>query len=135
MATRWQLTVIALCMLLATPSARADIYRWGTGEVIPGTEGIEPEPGMQLDGMELQYADLSGLNLTGVNFNSSNLTEADLSRTVVTEATFWEATLTDARLTGAVVTGATHSTPIWVSHGSSFTRRPVSSRRTCKASG
>ena len=45
MATRWQLTVVALCMLLAISSAHADIYRWDNGEVIPGTEGIEPGPG------------------------------------------------------------------------------------------
>ena len=30
----------------------ADIYRWDTGEVIPGTEGIEPGPGVQLDHCE-----------------------------------------------------------------------------------
>ena len=39
MATRWQLIAVALCMLQARSSGNADIYRWDTGEVIPGTEG------------------------------------------------------------------------------------------------
>ena len=73
MATRWQLTVVALCTLLATSLAHADIYRWDTGEVIPGTEGIEPGPGVQLDHMDLEYASLDGLDLAGANFEASDL--------------------------------------------------------------
>ena len=65
MATRWQLTVVALCTLLAAPSAHGDIYNWMTGEVIPGTEGIEPGPGVQLHHMDLEYAYLDGTDLTG----------------------------------------------------------------------
>jgi hypothetical protein len=40
---------VVLGTLLATQSAsHADIYRWNTGEVIPGTERIKPGPGVQL---------------------------------------------------------------------------------------
>ena len=99
MASRWQLTVVALCTLLAASLAHADIYRWDTGEVIPGTEGIEPGPGVDLDHMDLRYAELSGsahaMDLTEANFEASNLTHASLGLS----------TLTDANLTGAVVTG------------------------------
>ena len=78
MATRWQLTVVALCTLLATSSAHADIYRWDTGEVIPGTEGIEPGPGVELDHMELEYANLREMDLTGADFEMSVLSRAEL---------------------------------------------------------
>ena len=40
MVPRGHITVVALCTLLVIPSAHADIYRWGTGEVIAGTEEI-----------------------------------------------------------------------------------------------
>ena len=97
MATRWQLTVVTLCMILAAPFAlHADIYRWDNGEVIPGTEGITPGPGVQLDYRELEHAELSRQDLTGSNFSFSNLTGADLQYS----------TLTNADLRGAVVTGA-----------------------------
>jgi len=58
---------------LATQVARADIYRWDTGEVIPGTEGIQPAPDVELSHLELQFADLRHLDLTGSRFISSNL--------------------------------------------------------------
>ena len=53
-------------LLLGTPfPVHADIYRWDTGKVIPGTEGIEPRRGMSLthwdtDDRNLRYADFSG---------------------------------------------------------------------------
>ena len=50
MATRRHVITAARCTLLASPSTNADIYRWDTGEVIPGTEGIEPGPGVRLVG-------------------------------------------------------------------------------------
>ena len=56
---------ILLLAGLCAATANADIYRWDTGEVIPGTEGIEPGPGVQLDNVNLEYSDLSGRNLTG----------------------------------------------------------------------
>ena len=55
MATRWQLSAVTLCVILAAPFAlHADIYRWDNGQVIPGTEGIEPGPGVQLDHRQLE---------------------------------------------------------------------------------
>ena len=38
-------------IFVAKPATQADIYRWDTGEVIPGTEGIEPGPRVQLESM------------------------------------------------------------------------------------
>jgi hypothetical protein len=35
---------LSLILLLATSTARADIYRWDNGQVIPGTEGITGDP-------------------------------------------------------------------------------------------
>ena len=66
----------------AAPSAHADIYSWKTGEVIPGTEGIEPGPDLKLefwntDENNLQYADFSGgLDLGGSSFEFSWLDDA-----------------------------------------------------------
>jgi hypothetical protein len=54
MATRWRLTVVAMCTLLATPPVHAVISRWDSGDIIPGTEGITPGPGVQLDPLEGQ---------------------------------------------------------------------------------
>jgi uncharacterized protein YjbI with pentapeptide repeats len=84
-------------LLLGTPfPAQADIYRWGTWprEVIPGTEGIEPGPGVDLGGMKLEYADLSGEDLTASSFDASDLTHA----------AFCGATLTDSNMSGANLT-------------------------------
>ena len=80
----------------------ADIFRLKNGvrELIPGTEGIEPGPGVQLDNLDLSYALLFGpsalgVDLTGANFESSDLTHAFLTYS----------TLTDANLKGASVDG------------------------------
>ena len=69
-----QLPVLILltCGLLGT-AVRADIYRWDTGEVIPGTEGITPGPGVDLSHMELEYADLENRDLRGANLTDANL--------------------------------------------------------------
>ena len=41
--------LLTLLVLVATAaSGRADIYRWDNGQVIPGTEGITPGPGVDL---------------------------------------------------------------------------------------
>ncbi len=42
---------------------RADIHRWDNGQLIPGTEGITPGPGVRLDHRDLQFSQLSTLNL------------------------------------------------------------------------
>jgi uncharacterized protein YjbI with pentapeptide repeats len=77
-------------------AARADIYRWDNGQLIPGTEGITPGPGVQLDNRQLEFARLWDTNLTDANFASANLSNA----------MFVYSTLANANLTGAKVTGA-----------------------------
>ena len=76
----FQRCLVALALLVAAAgSSRADIYRWDNGQLIPGTAGITPGPGVQLDHHELVYAYLSNLDLTGSRFDFSNLSYADLS--------------------------------------------------------
>lgn len=86
MATRWQLPAVTLCLILIAPlSLHADIHIDCLGKddacfdkdsPIPGTEGITPGPGVQLDHRELEYAKLGGwspddaMDLTGANFRS-----------------------------------------------------------------
>ena len=107
MVTRWQLTAVTLCVILTAPSLlHADIYRWDNGRVIPGTEGITPGPGVQLDQRNLGYADLSNENLTGANFFLSSLANADLSGANLTDSYLPQCNLTGANLTGAVITKA-----------------------------
>ena len=69
-------------LILGTPfPVRADIDNWQTGEVIPGTEGIEPGPGVDLRGWNtpdhnLVFADFSGgLDLTGSLFGAQCCTD------------------------------------------------------------
>jgi uncharacterized protein YjbI with pentapeptide repeats len=100
---------------VCTVTARADIYRWDNGQVIPGTEGITPGPGVQLTGRQLEFAELFGMNLTDANFGLSNLTNAhfyystltnaDLSETNLCGANFYRATLTNADLTESDLNG------------------------------
>jgi hypothetical protein len=77
--------------VLVSPLA-ADIYRWDNNQVIPGTEGITPGPGVQLDHRELEYARLNSFVLIGADFELSNLTRADLD----------QSNLTNANLTGPI---------------------------------
>ena len=108
----------ARCTLLAAPSTNADIYRWDTGEVIPGTEGIQPGPGVRLvwwntDDRNLRYADFSGgLDLTDAGFYANwlveaNLGDADLTRVNLELSDLTAANLADANRTGANLRWAT----------------------------
>jgi len=122
MPIRMSYVVLLFIAILHTSFVRGDIFRWDSGEMIPGTEGIEPGPGVQLDHRELDFADLQDRDLTDSNFSFSNLANAYLSRanaylssTSLTNANLTGAnlanasligsTLTNANLTGAVVTG------------------------------
>lgn len=111
------ISLIVFCAISAATSiSRADIYRWDNGQVIPGTEGITPGPGVQLDHLDLQYADLvrfdlsgadlSQSNLTSAIFHSSTLTGTNLSGANLTGAGLGTATLADAAFSGATVTNA-----------------------------
>jgi hypothetical protein len=48
-------------------ATRADRYRWDNGELIPGTEGIVPGPGVRLDRVNLDFADFESADLTGAS--------------------------------------------------------------------
>ena len=119
-------SVLLVIAVVGFRPTRADIYRWDTGELIPGTEGIEPGPGVQLrawneDNRNLNYADFSGgLDLTEAefghmlflgnpqgswlayaNFSDAMLVGADFGRSTLTAADFSRANLTDAYLSHA----------------------------------
>ena len=124
MKPNYVLAVLAVAVCLASSSgAVADIYNWQTGQVIPGTEGITPGPGIDLssnppDGgpwntpsQNLQYADLGGMDLQWSYFNGSwlddaNFSGANLRNANLTGASFWWARLTDADLSNANLTEA-----------------------------
>lgn len=91
---------------------RADIYRWDNGERIPGTEGIQPGPGIDqsfwnTNSQDLQYGNFSdGLNLSAAKFYSSSLVHAHFRGANLTNAVLESSALFGANLSGAVVTGA-----------------------------
>jgi uncharacterized protein YjbI with pentapeptide repeats len=91
---------------------RADIFRWDNGELIPGTAGVTPVPGVDLqvwntDSHNLQYADFSaGLDLSRANFRSSWLDYTHFQGANLTNAYLYQSTLTNANLSGATVKGA-----------------------------
>jgi uncharacterized protein YjbI with pentapeptide repeats len=98
-------------MATLTASLRADIFRWDNGQLIPGTEGITPGPGVELSDWNeethnLRYADFGGADLTGAYLYYSTLTHANLSGANLTNAQLFYSTLTHANLSGANVTGA-----------------------------
>jgi uncharacterized protein YjbI with pentapeptide repeats len=119
------------CLLLFANSkeCEAEIYRWDTGELIPGTESISfgsarlNLSGWNTDARNLRFAELSGWHpiigesnfsnsdfsfarfhgsyLDGVNFSGANLTGASLHRATAIDAVFAGAILTDADISGA----------------------------------
>lgn len=109
----------ALLVLLGSSAFCADIYRWDTGEVMRGTEGIDAGPGVQLAGrttqgpdrqleyLDLEFADLTGVNLSGADFYLANLTNAGLRGADLTGATLRSSILADADFSGANLTNAT----------------------------
>jgi uncharacterized protein YjbI with pentapeptide repeats len=100
---------IAICI---GSLAQADIFRWDTGGLIPGTAGITPGPGVNLsnfntEARNLRFArfNVNG-NLTNANFRSSWLNSADFPSTNLTNANFLDANLSNASLDGAILMGA-----------------------------
>ncbi|MDZ4784415.1 MAG: amidase family protein [Planctomycetia bacterium] len=89
-----QRLLLCVVLLLVPSAARAEIYRWDNGEVIPGTEGITLGPGVQLDHLELTFAELNG-DLTNANFSGSNLADASIC-----------CSLQDADFSGTIIRGA-----------------------------
>jgi uncharacterized protein YjbI with pentapeptide repeats len=117
----WIRTTLGVAIAICIGSlAQADIFRWDTGGLIPGTAGITPGPGVNLSGRNtgarnLQFASLTG-NMANARFDSSwlqsasfslaNLTGASLTNTDVTGAAFSAVTFDDANFTGAIVAEA-----------------------------
>jgi len=118
----------ACCILLSATSSPADIYSWRTGEVIPGTEGITPGPGVNLswwneeshnlnaailDGLDLRYARFSqswltearftGSDLQGADFTAADLWSASFAGCDISHSFFANAYLGNANLTDAIV--------------------------------
>ena len=101
---RWFMTF--LVVVATSASTWADIYRWDNGELIPGTMGITPGPGVMLDHRELSYAELFEQDLTDSRFDFSNLTSADLTNSRLTNADLSGANLTNANMLGTFVSSA-----------------------------
>src|SRR5688572_14220084 len=97
---------ICYLVVVLSATARADIYRWDNGQLIPGTEGITPGPGVVLDHHELAFAALFERNLTSARFDFSNLTSARLGGSTLTSATLSGANLTAADLDGSTLINA-----------------------------
>ncbi|MFO0911574.1 MAG: pentapeptide repeat-containing protein [Pirellulales bacterium] len=57
----------------------AAITRWDNGQVIPGTEAINPGPDMKANNRQLDFANLKDLSLPRATFRQSVLNNADLS--------------------------------------------------------
>ena len=74
---RWAAALALVVISAAT--GWGDIYRWDTGEVIVGTEGIVPEPQVRLGGKDLEYADFTGTNLIWADFTEATLTKGDFT--------------------------------------------------------
>jgi uncharacterized protein YjbI with pentapeptide repeats len=106
MRTRRLLVLTLLVGAVSVSATQADIYRYDTGEVIPGTEGITPGPGMPFGNQDAEYGELSGLDLTGSDFAQSNLSHANLRRSKLTGANFEGADLSSAALSQSMLDGA-----------------------------
>lgn len=109
------LVAIVLVAPFGKAHVRADIKNWQTGETIPGTQGVDPGPGVNLshrntEQRNLRFADFAGLNLSGAGLSCSWL---DYGK-------FTEANLTAARLD---VSTLANSIPL-----------PATGPRTCRES-
>ena len=112
----FSLASVVTCLAVAG-LARADIFRWDDGQLIPGTEGITPGPGVNLHGgcgffggcepLNLRFADFSGgLDLTQASFYRSWLDNSRFNGAILTNADLSGTTLTNANFAGAMVAGA-----------------------------
>jgi hypothetical protein len=106
--TYWQ-AWMACGLLMALPAAaEADIFRWDNGQLIPGTEGFTPGPGVDLSSpmgqwsspqRNLRFADFSGgLDLTEASFWRSWLDNSDWYPPSAKRVKFAPATTAPAKL-------------------------------------
>lgn len=114
---------LALAVLVfITAVGQADIFRWDTGELIPGTEEIVPRASIRLtdwnsESHNLQYADFSGLDLKlsdmdrswldFADFHSANLTWTSFPGSVLANADFSQATIDGADFSDTTSSGFT----------------------------
>ena len=103
--SRLPFVLISLTMLLGSFSlgtAHADIkdLRGRSGEIIPGTEGITPGPGVDLSRRDLRFAELNNVFGQGSTLQSARLTEADLSYADLNGANVTEGDFSNALITG-----------------------------------
>ena len=109
--------LLAFVVAGASP-ALADIYydylSTSQGQVIPGTQGITPGPGIDLSGWntlghQLEFANLQYINLTNASFATSDLANASFNSSTLTNANFTNATLTNSNLSFSTLTNANFS--------------------------
>ena len=93
-------TFLFVASVVYTPSV-ADIFRWDNNQLIPGTEGIDPGPGINLSERDLAFANLRDQDLTSANLEWAVLTNADLEGTVLRSAALNRSDLAHAKLEGA----------------------------------
>ena len=98
--------ILILALICWPVYLKADIYRVDNGQLVPGTEGIGPGPGVELDHRQLQFSNLSELDLSDARFQFSDLTNANLFASTLTNANFAGANLSNANLRGATLTNA-----------------------------
>ncbi|MCA9212054.1 MAG: pentapeptide repeat-containing protein [Planctomycetales bacterium] len=101
---------------LVSSNSNADIFRWDNGELIPGSEGVEPGPAAQLthwntNDRNLQYADFENGTLADSQFTFSWLQNANFSNADVRNSSFRRAQLQDADFTNAIIAGAAFNEP------------------------
>jgi hypothetical protein len=94
--------------------AAAQIHNDQTNQVIPGTQGITPGPGVDLSnwntrGHLLEYAALNGINLTSASFQNSDLTSATFQASNLTSANFAGAIVQSVNFYNTASTGLTAS--------------------------
>ena len=87
-------------------TGRADILRWDTHEIIPGTESSEIGPGLSVPNHTLLYADFADADLSGADFRQATVDKADLSRAVLTNSDLSHASFVDADFDHATLISA-----------------------------
>lgn len=98
------LLACGLAILLLAVPCRADITRWDTGAVIPGTEGIDIVPGTRVFNLDLHFADLMNRDLSGIKFEVVHLAHAKLSGSDLTGTVFSYLSMPGVDFTGANLT-------------------------------
>lgn len=116
--------MVCLIILTFICNLRADIKNWQTGETIPGTANITPEPGIVLrdwntTSKNLKYADLANIDLSGARLWSDWLHYAKFTESTLTNTSFSSSNLTGADFTDAIVNNTSFS------HSTGFTKEQL----------